>query len=124
MFSQSVSNSQQHKALYFWLRFIRDVRWGRGQKRYLLSLFETPEQIYQQSEAALVKHLKGYGSRKIKQTSFGDVNTSLLESDIAWMEREGVSLITEESPYYPEQLAQIVDAPLALFVKGLSLIHI
>ena len=105
-----------------WLRLIRDRRWSRRQKHQLLKAFQTPNNIYQASCDDYAGVITGKKQKGVFDAVQFDEN--VLQQDYSWLEREGAACITYNSPLYPEQLRQIADPPLALFVLGnVSLLH-
>lgn len=122
MYRELVLNSASDRALYAWLRFIRDSRWSRRQKKHLLQLFENPENVYHQPDVALAaifnENTRQVGRIQLSDTTAGVVNQGVIERDFHWVKKEKVTLVTLDSDNYPEQLIQIDDSPLALFLMG------
>jgi len=105
-----------------WLRLIRDRRWSRRQKHQLLKAFQTPKNIYQASSADYAEVITGRVCNGALDVVQFDENVLL--QDYSWLEKEDADCISYNSPLYPEQLRQIADPPLALFVLGnVSLLH-
>jgi len=119
-----ISNNYQSMAA--WLRFIRDLRWNRKQKKHLLEVFEAPSRIYQQSESEInaVANANSQYPRQRKSSNRESVEQKITDRDLDWIKQAGATLITQDSSYYPEQLKHIDDAPLALFALGnIDLLH-
>ena len=95
-----------------WLRLIRDRRWSRAQKHQLLKHLQCPITIYQTSDQAL-RTITGRF-----QKSDAGVSQANLDDDLRWLAKPGHVLLTQTNSAYPHLLAQIDDAPIALFAKG------
>ena len=93
-----------------WLRFIRERRWTRHEKRALLQVFSCPVEIYQLPDSELEKYVQ---QRKAKL-----VDDALVDKDMAWLKKSGAELITSCMSTFPERLRWIDDPPVALFALG------
>ena len=94
-----------------WLRLIRDKRWSRRVKHQLLSKFKCPIKIYD----------AGYEISHLLKTEFKEASRAdllIVEQDIKWLTQSDAHLIVFGSQYFPSQLIEISDSPLALFALG------
>jgi len=84
--------------------------------RQLLSVFETPERIFD-AEINDLLSVEGIGihrARNIKAFSSWQV----VDNQIEVMEKKGIKAVGLSEPTYPEMLKQIEDAPVILYMKG------
>lgn len=95
-----------------WLRLIRDRRWSRKQKQYLLQEFVDPANIYAAPDHRLRECVGRYQSHRAQ------VEDSRIEQDLAWLSNHDCHLLTPLDQAYPWALQQIDDAPIALFARG------
>jgi len=102
--------------LRYWiaLSMLPDV--GPVSSRKLLSVFETPEKIFNAKVDDLLS-FEGIGinrAKNIKEFSlWKDV-----DKKIKVLEEKGIKTIIFNEPSYPEMLREIEDAPLVLYSKG------
>lgn len=97
-----------------WLALIRTKGMGPATMIRLLERFPNVKAIRGASTSAL----RSAGVRADIVQAIGDVDSALIASDLAWMERSGAQLIGRDDPRYPTQLAEIARPPAALFVLG------
>ncbi len=97
----------------FWLALVRTP--GIGSRTFLNLLDQyPPEDIFSLSNANLNKlGLKNTIIEAIKAPDW-----ALIESDLAWLEKDGNHIITLHDDLYPELLKQTDDPPPVLFVRG------
>ncbi len=100
-------------SIKFWLALVRTS--GIGSRTFLHLLDEhDPENIFSLSHASLSKlGLKNSIIDAIKAPDW-----EIIESDLAWLKKDGNHAITLHDNLYPELLKQIDDPPPVLFVRG------
>lgn len=84
--------------------------------RRLLHRFGNPETILAQSTTSL-QSVSGIGPEVASIISDWRKLTDA-DAELALCERNGISILTPQSPHWPRQLAESPDAPLLLYVKG------
>lgn len=84
--------------------------------RRLLAKFGNPETILRQSVASL-QSVSGVGPEVASIISNWRKLTDA-DAEIALCDRNGITVLTPQSPLWPRQLAESPDAPLLLYVKG------
>ena len=94
-----------------WLRLIREKRWSRRVKHRLLQKFKCPIKVYD----------AGYEISCMLKTEFKETSPNdlaIVEKDMVWLTQSDAHLITFGSQFFPAQLTEISDPPLALFALG------
>lgn len=84
--------------------------------RQLLSVFETPERIFD-AEIDDLLSVEGIGinrARNVKKFSSWDT----VDEQIAIMGKRGIRVISLNDPSYPEMLKSTEDAPVILYIRG------
>jgi len=110
-----LTDDQSHS----WLKLIRDRRWSRRQKHFLLDHFGTPDDIYRADDHQLRLLLPSWDQNK--ETGF---DQQKYQNDIDWLTQKDAFLIPRGDERYPALLNEISDPPLALFALGdVSLIN-
>lgn len=82
----------------------------------LLSLFKTPERIFDAEMDDLLS-LEGIGinrAKNIKEFSLWEI----VDKQIKVLEKEGIDVVSLHDSFYPEMLREIEDAPVVLYMKG------
>lgn len=89
---------------------------GLGAQTYraLLTAFGLPDNIRSASRARLAGIVTDAIAGKIKEAG----REPLVEEALAWAEHPGRSVVTLADPDYPQQLLQIPDPPVLLYVAG------
>jgi DNA processing protein len=89
---------------------------GLGGQTYraLLSAFGLPRSIRSASRAQLLRVVSDAIATKIP----GNGRASLVAAALGWAEQPGQSIVTLADPDYPQQLLQIPDPPVLLYVTG------
>lgn len=97
-----------------WLRLSLIPGLGSAQLRRLLSAFGEPRRVLAASRAALNQHVADSLSSLIQQDGPADAVAAVG----VWLEDPANQVITLADAAYPQQLLQIPDPPLLLYVKG------
>jgi len=82
----------------------------------LLSLFKTPERIFD-AEIDDLLSLEGIGinrAKNIKEFSLWEI----VDKQIKVLEKKGINVVSLHDSFYPEMLREIEDAPVVLYMKG------
>ena len=101
--------------LRYWLALVRISGIGSVGAQRLLAHFE-PAQIFQASHDSLSK--LGFADRII--AALQNPPWELVEQDLLWLESAENQVLTLLDGAYPEQLKEISDPPIVLFIKGRS----
>ncbi|MFA7691457.1 MAG: DNA-protecting protein DprA [Candidatus Hydrogenedentes bacterium] len=97
-----------------WLRLALIPGIGRARFIRLLARFSTPRNVL----AATDQELAPIVGKAIAQRITGYADMGDLELQEAKMRERDVHLVTMDDPEYPEQLAEIYDPPVVLYVRG------
>ena len=97
-----------------WLALTNIPKLGPVTLGKLLQRFGNPNSILNASTDELLN--AGISKQLASDISASD--EAAIAQDIAWLEHEMHQLITIEDEHYPEQLKQIADPPLVLYVHG------
>ncbi len=102
--------------LYYWiaLRFTFGI--GNVIYRNLITYFKSPEKIFQADPDELRK-VAGITTKAIEAINSFRPNPEI-DRELKLIESNNITLITLNSPYYPENLRNIYDPPPFLYVKG------
>lgn len=87
---------------------------GAQTYRALLSAFGLPDNIRSASRAQLARVVSDAIAGKIRENG----RESLVAAALAWAKEPGRSVVTLADPDYPQQLLQIPDPPVLLYVAG------
>jgi DNA processing protein len=102
--------------LRYWmaLSMLQDV--GPVLSKKLLSVFETPERIFD-AEVADLLSVEGIGMNRAKNIK-GFPFWKNVEEHIRILEKKDIKIVDINSPSYPEMLRQAEDAPVVLYARG------
>src|SRR5690606_36364818 len=103
--------------LIAWLRLSQEPDLGAAQARNLLAACGLPQDIYAMSVPALCRFLPEPLARQLRQAP-GDAQQNQIDAALAWLEQPDHHLLTLADPAYPQQLLDIHDPPLVLYVNG------
>jgi DNA processing protein len=107
------SSSNDSVVLRAWCTLIRTSGLGPSTIRRLLAHFKHVADVVQ---AGPMHWGKVLGQASSTAYSLPDAN--LIDSDLAWLDRPGHSIVPWQSDAYPVLLSHTDDAPVALFVSG------
>lgn len=102
--------------LRYWIALSAVPDIGPVFAKKLLSLFKTPERIFDAEMDDLLS-LEGIGinrSKNIKEFSLWEI----VDKQIKVLEKEGIDVVSLHDSFYPEMLREIEDAPVVLYMKG------
>ena len=99
----------------YWVWFSL-VQLGSIKKQKLLSIFGTPEKIYNATEKELLS-IKGLGEKSANEILNLNIRKEL-ERHVKYLKSNDISIITVQDKEYPYMLKQIYDYPISLYVRG------
>ena len=99
---------------YIWLSLIPKL--GSKRKLDLLKIHKAPERIYQLKKEELIK-IKGIGE-ETAQNIIKSKKERLINLHIQLMQRNSIDIINIEDNEYPQNLKEIYDPPVSIFIKG------
>jgi DNA processing protein len=102
------------KSLLFWLKLLHTPGVGTRQAQALLKAW-SPDQPPGRGDSALLGQC-GWSNASVR--SYLQLDEQGLDADLAWLAQPGNHLLGLDDPRYPGLLAQLPDAPLALYVCG------
>ena len=102
--------------LFYWVWISKIEMLGSIKVQRLLEKFKHPREIWKCKKEDLIK-VEGIGE-KIAEEILNDKYRKGLEYEVRKMERENVELISIQDKNYPQNLKQIYDRPISLYVKG------
>lgn len=100
----------------YWIWFTLIEQLGCIRKKRLLEIYKNPKEIYNLTEKELLK-IDGIGSETAKAIIKGK-NEQIIQKHINYMINNQIDIINIEDKEYPNNLKQIYDAPISLYVKG------
>ncbi len=92
-----------------WLRLIHAKGVGPARLAPLLEAGLTPERLLEDPPAALPPAAR---------RALREIDEAGVEAGLAWLEEPDCHLLVRDDPRFPARLAELPDAPLALFVRG------
>lgn len=101
-------------SLASWLKLTQISGLGNEGLRHLLQAFGSPDAILDASAASLSQYVKPSVVKAIRE----DLDGSLFDTTVAWLNDPANSVITVADAEYPQALLNIPDPPLVLYVKG------
>lgn len=107
-------NSLENKKYWIWFSLIKGIGYKRKYK--LVQVCKTPDKIYEKSKDELLK-IEGVGE-EIANIILNSKNDKILNYHIEYMRKNNIDLIHMYENSYPQQLKEIYDPPISLFIKG------
>lgn len=104
------------KDLYYWFALRRICGVGNVIGKALLNRFGLPENVFAASAGELEK-VEGIGRRAVRSIT-GFRPDDSIDREIEKVLSKKIDIVTFHSPDYPENLKNIYDPPLFLYVKG------
>ncbi len=105
--------------LYPWLAILRAKHMGSDRAKKLEKHFGSIHKALQASEQEIAE-IQGFNSQMataVKEAARGKFDRDI-EKELAWAEKEGVSIFLYSDPEYPYSLYHIPSSPAILYVKG------
>lgn len=104
----------QTKKYWIWLSLIKGL--GSKRKQQLLEVYQTPERIYNLTKKELLI-IPGIGEKLVKNILNQETRESI-DKHIGYMNKNKIDIISIGDKEYPDNLKQIYDPPISLYVKG------
>jgi DNA processing protein len=104
------------ESLKYWLALNMVVGVGRTLFHRLVQAFGSPNEVFSASRNDLLQ-IQGIGDKVVGEIKRFDVD-SAAERELRLAEKEGVRILTLESPEYSTLLKSIYDPPPILYIKG------
>ncbi len=104
----------EQKRYWIWLSLIKNL--GSKRKQILLEKYKTPETIYNLTEKELIE-IPGIGKNLINNILDKKVRNDV-NNHISYMKRQNIDIMCIIDKEYPNNLKQIYDPPITLYIKG------
>lgn len=104
----------EEKRYWIWFSLIKNL--GPKRKLKLLKLYNQPEVIYNLKKEDLLK-IDGIGERLVNNI-INSKNKKLIDYHIKYMKENNIDIIHIYEENYPQNLKQIYDPPISLYIKG------
>ena len=104
----------EEKRYWIWFSLIKNL--GVKRKQKLLEIYQTPKKIFELNKKELLK-VKGIGEQIVDNI----LEKGLIEradKHILYMEKNNIDIISIKDRNYPQNLRNIYDPPISLYVKG------
>lgn len=108
-----MNNLEQEK---YWVWFSLIPKLGSKRKQKLLEKYKDPKEIYKLKKEELMK-IDGIGEELAKNI-INSKNEKLIEYHIKYMQENNIDIIHINESNYPQNLKQIYDPPISLYIKG------
>ena len=102
------------KRYWIWLSLIKGL--GLKRKKQLLEIYKTPEKIYTLNKNDLLK-IKGIGNETINNILDKKIRKEV-DKHISYMLKNNINIISIQDKEYPNNLKEIYDFPISLYIKG------
>ena len=102
------------KRYWIWLSIIEGL--GAIKKKKLLELYKNPENIYKLSKNELLK-VEQIGENTAEKILCKETR-QIISKHIEYMQKNDIDIININEETYPQQLKNIYDAPISLYIKG------
>ena len=104
----------QQKRYWIWLSLLRGL--GSKRKQKLLKIYQNPQRIYNLSREELLE-IPGIGA-KLVENIINQETKRIIDKHIEYMNRNEIDIISIQDEEYPNNLKQIYDPPITLYIKG------
>ena len=104
----------EEKRYWIWFSLIKGL--GLKRKKQLLEIYKTPKKIYSLSKNNLLK-IKGIGNETINNILDEKIRKDV-DKHISYMLKNNIDIISIVDKEYPNNLKEIYDFPISLYVKG------
>ena len=104
----------EEKRYWIWFSLIKGL--GIKRKQKLLEIYITPKKIYELNKKELLK-VQGIGEKIIDNILDENVRKDI-NRHISYMEKNNIDIISIKDKDYPQNLRNIYDPPISLYVKG------
>lgn len=104
----------ENKKYWIWLSMIPNL--GIKRKQKLLKIYKNPKRIFEANKKELEK-IEGIGEN-IANNIINSKTERIIENQIKQMIKENVDIIPINDESYPQQLKNIYDPPISIYIKG------
>ena len=104
----------EEKRYWIWFSLIKGL--GLKRKKQLLEIYKTPKKIYNLSKNDLLK-IKGIGNETINNILDKKIRKEV-DKHISYMLKNNINIISIDDREYPNNLKEIYDFPISLYIKG------
>lgn len=104
----------KNKKYWIWFSLIKNL--GNIRKLKLLEIYKNPEKIYKLTKEEMIK-INGIGEETAKNI-IDSRNEKIIYQHIKYMEENNIDIINIDEETYPQQLKEIYDSPISLYIKG------
>ena len=105
---------EEEKRYWIWFSLIKGL--GIKRKKQLLEIYKTPEKIYTLNKNDLLK-IKGIGNETINNILDKKIRKEV-DKHISYMLKNNINIISIQDKEYPNNLKEIYDFPISLYIKG------
>ena len=105
---------EEEKRYWIWFSLIKGL--GLKRKKQLLEIYKTPEKIYTLNKNDLLK-IKGIGNETINNILDKKIKKDV-DKHISYMLKNNINIISIVNKEYPNNLKEIYDFPISLYIKG------
>ena len=105
---------EEEKRYWIWFSLIKGL--GLKRKKQLLEIYKTPEKIYTLNKNDLLK-IKGIGNETINNI-LDEKTRKDVDKHISYMLKNNINIISIVNKEYPNNLKEIYDFPISLYIKG------
>ena len=105
---------EEEKRYWIWFSLIKGL--GLKRKKQLLEIYKTPEKIYSLNKNDLLK-IKGIGNETINNILDKKIKKDV-DKHISYMLKNNINIISIVNKEYPNNLKEIYDFPISLYIKG------
>ena len=104
----------ENKKYWIWLSLIKGL--GIKKKIELLKIYRNPKEIYNLKEKDLIK-VNGIGEKTIESILNKELKKEV-DKHIKYMEKNNIDIVNINDKEYPEELREIYDPPISLYIRG------
>ena len=104
----------EDKKYWIWFSLIKGL--GNKRKKKLLEIYRNPKRIYCLKRDELLK-IRGIGTQTVDNILDRKVK-EVVDIHVSYMERNNIDIIPIIDKNYPQNLKEIYDIPISLYVKG------
>ena len=104
----------EDKKYWVWFSIIKNL--GIRRKQKLLEIYKSPERIYYLNKNDLLK-ISGIGKQTVDNI-LDESTKEAVDKHILYMWKNNIDIISIVDKSYPQNLKQIYDPPISLYIKG------
>lgn len=104
----------EDKKYWVWFSLIKNL--GIRRKQKILKIYKNPKKIYYLKKSELLK-IGGIGEQTVDNILNKETKEAV-NKHISYMEKNNIDIISFVDKSYPQNLKQIYDMPISLYIKG------